>query len=319
MDQRLLAGTLVLDLTRYVPGPFATAALLGLGARVVRIEQPGGDPMRGMSPEWHDALNAGKESVVCDLPRDAAFARALMGRADVVVESFRPGVAARLGVGPDDAPARAVYCSITGFGAGNPYEHRAGHDLNYAGWAGILEQSAPALPPVQVADLAGGGLGAVVQILGALLHRERTGRGARLTISMTHAAHALVSRAPVLTEGRACYRMYGTADGRYLTVGALEPKFFERLCGCIGRPQLALRQFDADQRALGDELAAVFASKTLAEWLARLDGQDVCVGPVATHAEAAADFGAPSAGPAPALGAHTEAWRGELGLPPSCP
>lgn len=314
MNHRPLAGTLVLDLTRYVPGPFATAALLGLGARVVHIEQPGGDPMRGTSPEWHDALNAGKESVVCDLPREGAFVRALMQRADVVVESFRPGVAARLGVGPDNAPARVVYCSITGFGEGAPHGKRAGHDLNYVGWAGILEHSAPTLPPVPVADLAGGGLGAVVEILAALLNRERTGLGAHVTISITHLAHALVSRAPVLTKGYACYRMYATADGRYLTVGALEPKFFARLCTCLGRPDLTPRQFDRDQRALGDELAAVFATKTLAAWLSLLDGEEVCVGPVATHAEASAAFGAPSPGAAPALGAHTEAWRAELGL-----
>ena len=316
MTQRPLAGTLVLDLTRYLPGPFATAALRNLGARVVRVERPSGDPLRALSPEWHEALNGGKESVVCDLPRDAGFVRALMGRADVVVESFRPGVAARLGVGPRDAPAGVIYCSITGFGKGNPHEKRAGHDLNYVGWAGLLERAAPVLPPAQIADLAGGGFGAVVEILAALLNRERGGGGAHLTISMTHLAHTLVSRAPVLSQGFACYRMYGTADGRYLTVGALEPKFFTRLCECIGKPELAARQFDRDQGFLGVELTAVFATKTLAEWLSVLDGEDVCVGPVATHAEAAARFGSPASAPAPALGAHTDAWRAELELRP---
>jgi crotonobetainyl-CoA:carnitine CoA-transferase CaiB-like acyl-CoA transferase len=269
--------------------------------------------MRATSQEWHDALNAGKESVVCDLPGEREFACALLRRADIVVESFRPGVAARLGVGPADVPARIVYCSITGFGEGR-HERRAGHDLNYAGWAGLLERSAPALPPAQIADLAGGGLGAVVEILAALLTRERSGRGAHLTISMTHLAHAFASRAPVLTDGVAYYRMYATADGRYLTVGALEPKFFARLCSCIGRPELAPRQFDADQRALGDALAAVFATRALAEWLSLFDGEDVCLGPVATRAEAAAEFALPVAGPAPAVGAHTRAWRAELGL-----
>src|SRR5213593_1477816 len=111
-----LGGTIVVDLTRYLPGAFASRELLRLGARVVRVEQPGGDPMRHTAPDWHDELNAGKESVVCALPEDSAFAQALLARADVVLESFRPGVAARLGVGPDDAREDCVYCSITGFG-----------------------------------------------------------------------------------------------------------------------------------------------------------------------------------------------------------
>jgi alpha-methylacyl-CoA racemase len=281
---------LVVDLSRYLPGAFATAELLRLGARVVRVEQPGGDPMRLGSLEWHDALNAGKESVVCDLPREAAFAQGLLARADVVVESFRPGVAARLGVGPDAAPPRAVYCSITGFGAGNRHERRAGHDLNYLGWAGVLEKTAPTLPPVQVADLAAGALGAVTEILAALLERTRTGAGARIVVSMTHNAHKLVSRAPVLTQGFACYRIYETADGRHLTVAALEPKFFTRLVELLGRPELAEQQYDEDQASLAGELASVFAQRTLAGWLELFDGEDVCVGPVATLAEADASL-----------------------------
>ena len=313
--QRPLDGTLVVDLTRYLPGAFATAELRRLGARIVRLEQPGGDPMRASSPHWHDALNAGKESVVCALPGDAAFAQALLERADVVVESFRPGVAERLGVGPADAPATAIYCSITGFGEGNRHAARAGHDLNYLGWAGVLAETAPSLPPVQVADLAAGGLGAVTEVLAALLARERTGHGARIVVSMTHRAHELASRSPVLTAGFACYRVYAAADGRYLTIGALEPKFFARLCVLVGRPELAERQFDQDQEALGDDLAAVFSNRSFADWLALLDGEDVCVGPVLTHDEAAAEFAAAAPDRAPALGEHTAAWRAELAPP----
>lgn len=309
-----LSGNLVVDLSRYLPGAFASRELLRLGARVVRVEQPGGDPMRLTSPEWHDLLNAGKESVVCDLPADRALAQALLARADVVLESFRPGVAARLGVGPEDAPARAVYCSLTGFGLGNRHEQRAGHDLNYLGWAGVLDATAPSLPPVQAADLAAGALGAVTEILAALLRRERTGEGARIVVSMTHGAHALASRAPVLTDGFACYSIYACADGRRLTVGALEPKFFARLCGLVGRPELAERQYDADQERLQAELALVFASRPLEEWLRLCDGEDVCVGPVATLAEAAADLGVEPGGRAPALGEHTDAWRQALGV-----
>jgi len=171
------------DFTRYLPGPFASRELLERGARVVRVETPDGDPLREVAPGWDAALNAGKESVVWDLERDPDLGRALCARADVVLEGFRPGVTERLGVGAADVPESVVYCSITGFGAG---DGRAGHDLNYSGWAGLLDDTAPALPPVQIADLAGGALYALVEILAALLERERTGRGRHITVSMTH-------------------------------------------------------------------------------------------------------------------------------------
>jgi alpha-methylacyl-CoA racemase len=315
-----LAGKLVVDLSRYLPGAFASRELQRLGARVVRVEPPEGDPMRHVAAAWDEALNAGKESVACDLKAEPELARALLARADVVLEGFRPGVAARLGVGPDDAPTSAVYCSITGFGAGGPHAARAGHDLNYLGWAGVLEDTAPALPPLQPADLAAGALGAVAEILAALLEREHTGRGARLTISMTHGSHRLVSHRlggdPLprfLTGGLACYRIYETADGRQLTVGALEPKFFVRLCELIERPELAARHLVADaQDELAAELASVFAQRPLAAWLELFDGEDVCVGPVATLAEAAAEFGDGTVMPSARVGQHTAAWRAEL-------
>lgn len=290
-----LAGLLVVDLTRYLPGPFASRELLRLGARVVRLEAPGGDPMRELAPAWHDALNAGKESVTCDLKTEPEVGRALCARADVVLESFRPGVAERLGIGPADLPESVVYCSITGFGAS---DLRAGHDLNYQGYAGLLADTAPAMPPVEVADLAGGALSALTEILAALLERERSGRGRHLTISLTHGAHRLVSHRlggeqlpRLLTGGLACYRIYATADGRYLTVAALEPKFFRRLCELLGRPELAERQWDSEQEPLADELAEVLAAKPLAAWLELFDGEDVCVGPVATLEEAAIQLG----------------------------
>jgi crotonobetainyl-CoA:carnitine CoA-transferase CaiB-like acyl-CoA transferase len=184
----------------------------------------------------------------------------------------------------------------------------------------VLEDTAPGLPPLQPADLAAGALGAVTEILAALLERERTGHGARLTISMTHRSHRLVSHRlggdPLprfLTGGLACYRIYETADGRHLTVGALEPKFFARLCELVGRPALAERQLVAgDQAELAAELAAVFAERPLNTWLELFDGEDVCAGPVATLAEAAAEFGGGSAMPSARVGQHTAAWRAEL-------
>jgi alpha-methylacyl-CoA racemase len=290
--QAPLGGILVVDLTRYLPGAFASRELLRLGARVVRVEPPGGDPMRHTAPEWYAELNAGKESVVVDLPGEAGLARSLLSQADVVLESFRPGVAARLGVGPEAVSATCVYCSITGFGVGTEYEQRAGHDLNYVGFAGLLERTAPALPPVQAADLAAGALGAVTEILAALYAR----RGGHIVVSMTHRAYDLASRAAVLTDGHACYSIYACADGRRLTVGALEPKFFARLCELLERPELAARQYDADQASLRAELAAIFATRPLADWLVHFGNEDVCVGPVATREEAARRFAPPPLG-----------------------
>jgi alpha-methylacyl-CoA racemase len=292
-----LDGLLVVDFSRYLPGAFASRELLELGARVVCVEPPGGDPMRSTAPAWDAALRAGKESVELDLKQDPAPALELVREADVVLESFRPGVASRLGIGPEHVPERTIYCSITGFGLGGRHEQRAGHDLNYLGWAGVLWDTAPAWPPVQIADLAAGALGAVTQILAALLERERTGRGSHVVVSMTHGSHRLVAHRlggePVprmLTGGLACYRVYETADGRHLTLAALERIFFGRLTELLDRPELAERQFDADQEALATELAAIFQARPLGEWLDLFDAEDVCVGPVATIAEAASDL-----------------------------
>ena len=311
-----LAGHLVADFTWYLPGPFASRELQRLGARVVRVEPPEGDPMRGATPAWYEAINAGKESVVCDLKADPSLAQALCERADVVLEGFRPGVLERF----LSVPATAVFCSITGFGVGNRHERRAGHDLNYLGWAGALADTAPAVPPIQVADLAAGGLTAALEIVGALLERERTGRGARLVVSMTHGSHHLLAHRldgppeRLLTGGLACYRIYATADGRWLTVAALEPKFFRRLCQLVGRPELGERQFDPDQEDVAARLGDAIARRPLDEWLELADGEDVCAGPVWTIEEAAEEFGHERAQGAAALGEHTESWRAELGL-----
>jgi alpha-methylacyl-CoA racemase len=296
-----LDGIVVVDFTRHLPGPFASRELLELGARVVRVEPPGGDPMRSLAPAWHEALNKGKESVVIDLKRERDRGRALCAGADVVLEGFRPGVARRLGVGPTDVPKRVVYCSITGFGLGGRHERRAGHDLNYLGWAGVLADTAPALPPTQIADLGAGSLTAVNRILAALLEQEKTGHGTHIVVSMTHAAHRFAAHRlggdpmpKLLTGGLACYGVYVTADGRYITVAALEEKFFARLCDLVGRPDLVPRQFDATAQAqLAADLAEILRRRPLAEWLQLFDGEDVAVGPVATLEEAAAEFGNP--------------------------
>jgi alpha-methylacyl-CoA racemase len=287
-----LAGVTVADLTRYLPGPFASRELLRLGARVVKIEPPEGDPMRAAAPVWYRALNEGKEVVAWDAGTEPA-PPVLLG-ADVVLEGFRPGVWERLGV---ELPERTILCSITGFGTDGPHALQAGHDLNYLGYAGALADSAPEVPPVQIGDLAAGGHGAVIEVLAALLDRERTGRGARLAVSMTHGSHRFVSHRvggdPVprlLTGGAACYCIYETADGRHLTVGALEPKFWRRLCELLGRPDLVERAFEPEL----SELAELFRTRSLREWLDLLEHEETCVGPVATLAEAATEFGSPT-------------------------
>ena len=303
-----LAGILVVDLTRYLPGPFASRELRRLGARVVRLESPEGDPVRDVEPVWDAALNGGKESVVWNREREPALGPRLCARADVVLEGFRPGVATRLGIGPNDVPDRVVYCSVTGFGDG---DRRVGHDLNYLGWAGALAPVAPAMPPLPIADLAAGGLTAVARVLAALLERQRTGRGAHVVVSMTHESHELAQFAGPLTGTLACYRIYRCADDRFLTVAALEPKFWRRLCELLERPDLVTRQNEAHA-----ELEQVFVRRTLADWLALFGNEDVAVGPVATLTEASGEFGAtePNIAPAPRLGEHTARWREELGL-----
>ncbi|HEY2777279.1 MAG TPA: CaiB/BaiF CoA-transferase family protein [Gaiellaceae bacterium] len=280
-----LDGTTVVDFTRQLPGPYASRELLRRGARVVKIESPEGD---STPPEWYRALNDGKEIVAWDARTEPP--PAVVADADVVLEGFRPGVFERLGVPVADT---AILCSITGFGATGPRANDAGHDLNYLGYAGVLHDTAPTVPPVQIADLAGGAQRAVIEILAALLERVRTGLGARIVVSMTHESHVLAAHRlageplrRLLTGGAACYRIYETADGRHLTVAALEPRFWENLCELIDRPDLTNRAFEPEL----PELADLFRSRTLDDWRTVLEGKDTCVGPVLTLAEAAEEL-----------------------------
>jgi len=264
---RPLEGIRVLDLSRLLPGPFLTMVLADLGADVVKVEDPKvGDylrifpPAKGGISGRYLAINRGKRSLALDLKDPAgkaAFLRLVAG-ADVVVESFRPGVLDKLGLGYDVLAGhnpRIVVCSISGYGATGPYVHRAGHDLNYIGLAGVLAMGSerpggpPAMPGVQIADLAGGALWSATGILAALVGRERTGRGAHLDISMTEGSLALLAAelgnldcgarptrgTETLNGGLAAYGVYRTADERFVSVGALEPKFWMAFCTAIGR------------------------------------------------------------------------------------
>lgn len=318
-----LAAVTVLDLTRLLPGGYCTLLLADLGADVVKVEEPGrGDYIRWTPPlvdgesTAHRALNRGKRSITLNLktPEGAQLLRRLAARADVLVESFRPGVMERLGVGPGaliEGNPRLVYAAITGYGQDGPYRDRPGHDLNYIGIAGALgitgeEGGPPVIPGVQVGDLGGGGMAGALGIMAALIERERTGRGRFVDVSMLDGAVSWLSihagaflgtgeeprRGAMPLSGQyACYRVYGCGDGRYLTVGALEPQFWRTLCDALGVPELIDEQFGPPQRQaeMAERLGRIFATRPRDEWLAELGPLDACVGPVNTFAEAFAD------------------------------
>ena len=304
-----LAGKVVLDLSRYLPGPWLTRVLRDLGARVIKVEPPQGDTLRHLPPlvdgvgAAFAALNAGKESIALNLkdPADLDVLLALAERADVVVESFRPGKLARLGAGVEALHARnekLVICSLSGYGQDS---QRAGHDLDYVARAGVLGLFGPAdrppvVPGVQIADMSGA-LHAAVGILGALMEVETTGRGRHLDVSLTRSAmpFAIMALAGqiggrgegMLTGGAPGNRVYACQDGEHIALAALEPHFFAAFCHQAGRPDLAQRTpWDA---SLGPDLEALFQTRPRAEWVELMAGLDVCLEPVATIDEALAD------------------------------
>lgn len=320
-DPLPLAGIRVLDLTRLLPGAFASLMLAELGAEVIKVEAPGrGDPMRHLPPLvggegiYHLLLNRGKKSVAIDVhdPTSASDVERLISAADIVLESFRPGTARRLGLSAEQIRSRhprVIHCAITGYGQSGPYAERPGHDLNYVAISGLLAADQPdprELPRMFMADVGGGAMTAVIAVLGAVVGRERHGVGATLDVSMHEAslywvmlpaARALVdggegARGELPTFGaHACYNVYRTKDDALIALGALEPKFWTAFCQAVGRADLAARhQTDAaDQAALIDELRSLFATRTRAEWLAALDGPDLCLTPVNTPAQALSD------------------------------
>jgi len=369
-----LDGLRVLDLTRYIPGPYCTLLLADLGADVVKIEQPpGGDPTRAVPPAvgedgaTHAALNRNKRSIVVDIKTEdgAGLLRRMAEQADVWVESFRPGVLARRGLGSEELLARnprLVYCSMSGYGQQGPWRDRAGHDINYVSLGGLLGarregDERPAIPGTQLADMTGGLL-AAIGILAALQARERTGRGQLVDVSLLGSVLALMtvpatrlmaggSLANELSGTYACYNVYRCRDGRSLSVGALEPKFWEALCQTLGRPELASRQWAGGDRRREtiQALADLFASKDRDEWLRELATLDACVEPVleldetlaqehvrgsiveqrsgeARYRTLACPVGlaatpATTRRNAPALGAHTTEVLAELGCAPA--
>ena len=382
-----LDGVRVLDLTRLLPGGFCTLLLADMGADVLKVEDTGtGDYIRWMPPYYGDeeqrregtasayflALNRNKRSLRLNLKdeRGRDVLLRLVDDYDVVVESFRPGVMDRLGVGYDVLRARnprVVYCPISGYGQDGPLTGRSGHDTNYLALTGLLGLTGrKGGPPIQsggqIADLGGGALMAAVGILAALIERERSGEGQMVDVSMTDGALAWLAMVaaryfaelqvpqrgePELAGGIACYFPYETKDGRWVSLGALEPKFWQNWCNGVGRPDLIEKQFEHPDSEGGAEIAAVFRERTRDEWAAFSAGHDCCLEPILDLDEALASelvqargmvvelnqpgigpvrqVGAPiklsrtpadTTGAAPALGADTDDVLREIGIDP---
>lgn len=296
-----LDGIKVVDFTTLLPGPLAALILAEAGAQVIKIERPGGEEMRRYPPQTEDGsalyqmLNAGKDVVFADLKSDEGRQMAidLVRDADVVVEQFRPGVMDRLGLGFEALEAvnpGLVYCAISGYGQSGPLAQKAGHDLNYIGDTGLLALGAPAVPPALIADIGGGTFPAVMNILMALLRRERTGRGAFIDIAMTDAMFTFAWwayaggvaagewAAPgkgLLAGGSPRYRLYPASDGAFVAVAALENKFWARLTAAVGLPS-DLADDRRGPEATATALGRIIAGRTATEWAPIFEAADCC-------------------------------------------
>lgn len=377
---RPLEGIKILDLSRLLPGPYGTMLLGDLGAEVVKIEEPErGDYARWNPPfiqgigSRHLLLNRNKKSMTLNLKMaegKAIFLKIVGAGADILIEQFRPGVMDRLGLGYRDLEKvnpRLIYCSLTGFGQEGPYKEIAGHDINYIGIGGILgitgkKGGPPVIPGIQIADIVAGGLYTVIAILTALVARQTTGRGQFVDISMLDGVVSLLTDSAALyfsegespragerrlTGGVPQYNIYRTKDGKYISVGALEEKFWANLCRGIGKLEWAEnipKEKEARCEAIKEEMAEIFLRKTRKEWIDLLMEADTCVAPVNSLEEVFAnpqirkrqmlvEVDHPRAGrvrqvgvpikfsetpgeirsPAPEFGEHTEEILGEMG------
>lgn len=306
-----LSGCRVLELAGIGPGPFAGMTLADLGAEVVRVDRPGGS---GLFPgfEHVDVLNRGKKSVLLDLKRSDAVRAVLdmAARADILIEGYRPGVAERLGLGPDDCLARnprLVYGRMTGWGQDGPLARLAGHDIGYIALTGALHAvgsagGPPQIPLNLVGDFGGGGTYLVIGVLAALREAERTGRGQVVdaaivdgTAHLLAGTHMLLATGTwqdergvnLLDGGAPFYAVYETSDGRHMAVGALEPKFYAELLAVLGLDEDPAAQHDrTGWPRLRERLAAAFASRTQDEWTKAFSASNACVAPVLSLREA---------------------------------
>ena len=313
-----LQGITVLDLSRLLPGPFCSQMLADFGAEVIKVEDTGrGDYLRDFPPKLgrHSSLyysvNRNKKSIKLDLKQQEgkdAFRR-LVAKSDVVLEGFRPGVMDKLGLGYEELKKvnpRIIYCAITGYGLSGPYKFAAGHDVNYLNYAGVSgligeKDGKPAMGDIQIADIGGGAMMGVISILLALQARQITGQGQLCDVSMMD---GVVSWLPfvlarlasgeeaergtgLLGGGYACYHIYPTQDGRYVSLGALEDKFWATFCTRLGKEDFIPIQMDVSrQQEMIDELNAILSKKTQAEWVAFFAKDDICFSPVLTMSEA---------------------------------
>ncbi len=313
MRPKPLAGIRVLDLTRLLPGPMCSLHLADMGADVIKVEDTRqGDYAREMG-SLYASVNRNKRSITVDLKQDAGreiFLR-LADTADVIIEGFRPGTVDRLRIGYNDIKprnAKLVYCAMTGYGQSGPFRDRAGHDLNYMSYSGVTDQTGgrggpPVIANIQVADLLGGSLSAVMGILAALIDVQRSGQGRYIDVAMAdctlaHAVFPLIAHhqrgevAPrgedMLSGGLPWYAIYETADGRYVALASLEEKFWRRLCTALDREGwIDVYHADAARReVLRTELQALFKSDTQAYWVAKLESADCCFSPVLSLDEA---------------------------------
>lgn len=313
-----LTGIRVLDMSRLLPGPYCTMLLADFGAEVIKIEEPGkGDYSRSFPPflkdfgYWHLQLNRNKQSVVLDLKSEEGknIFLELIKTADVVVESYRPGVLKKLGVDYEAAAKinpKIIYCSLSGYGSKGPLAHKADHDLGYLSLAGVTAMSgeadgAPAIPGVLMADM-NAALSAGMSIMIALRHAALTGQGQEIDISLFNVAMNLMPGAASLffgsgfvaergnnwlTGAYANYNIYATADGRYVSVGCLEKKFWRNLCLGLGKEELIdMIDDESNHPYLKEQLAAAFKQKTMREWEEFFTDKDACVTPVLNFKEA---------------------------------
>ena len=303
-----LTGVRVIEMAGIGPAPFGAMLLADMGADVVRIDRP----QRTGFPAPYDVLDRGKRTVVLDLKAadDVATARDLIGRADVLIEGFRPGVMEKLGLGPDDFAAnpRLVYGRMTGWGQDGPLAQSAGHDINYIAITGALDAigpagGAPTIPLNLLGDFGGGSLYLVMGVLSAVIAARASGRGHVVDAAIVDGTQSLMTLHHALTAmgrwpggrgenlldgGAPFYSVYATADGRHVSIGAIEPKFYAELIERMGLDAATLPgQYDSTRwPVLRARLAAAFAEKTRDEWCAMLDGTDACFAPVLTVAEA---------------------------------
>jgi crotonobetainyl-CoA:carnitine CoA-transferase CaiB-like acyl-CoA transferase len=318
-----LEGIQILDLSRLLPGPFCSMLLADFGADVIKVEAPKvGDyirwwpPLIGENSGFHVVLNRNKRSLTLNLkaPEGKELFQQLVRSSDVVLESFRPGVLERLGLGYEtlrQINPRLIYCAITGYGTSGSRSQRAGHDINYLALGGVLSYCGsddhPTLPGVQIADLGGGALLAAFSIVTGLLARERSGEGQCIDISMLdgavmwnclrwgkYLADSLVPQPgdDMLNHGFACYNVYETRDSRYMALGALEPQFWKAFCDSVGRYDWSKKNYfepGPHQRVLQEEIAELFREKSQAEWVAHFANYDCCCEPVLTLSEAMED------------------------------